>query len=74
MNGVLRWLRTPKGQLLVIFAIMLAIVAPSVGNAALVPSLLARTVRLIPDKHSRTESIISVSNSPSLKWPHGKKS
>ncbi|HLZ31306.1 MAG TPA: RnfABCDGE type electron transport complex subunit D [Chloroflexota bacterium] len=44
MNGVMRWLRTPKGQLLVIFAMMLAIVAPSSGGRALVPSLLAAVI------------------------------
>ena len=44
MNAVMRWLRTPKGQLLVIFAIMLAIVAPSAGGSALLPSFLAAIV------------------------------
>jgi Na+-translocating ferredoxin:NAD+ oxidoreductase RnfD subunit len=44
VKGVLRWARTPKGQLLIIFAIMLAIVAPSAGGAALVPNLLAALV------------------------------
>jgi len=43
VNGVLRWLRTPKGQLLGIFAIMLAIVAPA-GGPALLPNLLAALV------------------------------
>ncbi|MDQ6671122.1 MAG: RnfABCDGE type electron transport complex subunit D [Chloroflexota bacterium] len=40
----MRWLRTPKGQLLVIFAIMLAVVAPQAGGAAVLPNLLAAIV------------------------------
>jgi Na+-translocating ferredoxin:NAD+ oxidoreductase RnfD subunit len=44
MKDLLRWLRTPKGQLLVIFAVMLGIVAPSAGAGALVPNLLAALV------------------------------
>jgi H+/Na+-translocating ferredoxin:NAD+ oxidoreductase subunit D len=44
VNPAIRWLRTPKGQLIVIFAIMLAIVAPTAGGTALVPNLLAALV------------------------------
>ena len=40
----MRWVRAPKGQLLIIFAIMLAVVAPSAGGSALVPNLLAALV------------------------------
>jgi Na+-translocating ferredoxin:NAD+ oxidoreductase RnfD subunit len=40
----MHWVRTPKGQLLIIFAIMLAVVAPSAGGSALVPNLLAALV------------------------------
>src|SRR5579859_2141348 len=40
----MRWLRTPKAQLLVIFAIMLGVVAPSAGGAALLPNLVAALV------------------------------
>ncbi len=40
----MRWLRTPKGQLLVIFAVMLVIVVPPAGGAALLPNLFAAVV------------------------------
>jgi Na+-translocating ferredoxin:NAD+ oxidoreductase RnfD subunit len=43
-NDLSRLVRTPKAQLLIIFGIMLAIVAPSAGGAALVPNLLAAVV------------------------------
>jgi Na+-translocating ferredoxin:NAD+ oxidoreductase RnfD subunit len=38
------WLRTPKSQLLVIFAALLCISAPSAGGLALAPNLLAAVV------------------------------
>jgi enediyne biosynthesis protein E5 len=41
MNDLVRSLRTPKAQLLIIFGLLLAIVAPSAGGIALVPDLLA---------------------------------
>jgi Na+-translocating ferredoxin:NAD+ oxidoreductase RnfD subunit len=44
MTTLTRWVRAPKGQLLIIFAIMLAIVVPSAGGQALVPNLLAALV------------------------------
>jgi Na+-translocating ferredoxin:NAD+ oxidoreductase RnfD subunit len=40
----LRWLRTPKAQLLVIFAVVLAIVAAPAGGLAVLPNLLAAIV------------------------------
>jgi enediyne biosynthesis protein E5 len=39
--SILRFLRTPKGQILVILAILLGIAAPSAGGTALWPKLLA---------------------------------
>ncbi|MGI9148328.1 MAG: hypothetical protein ACR2IK_17535, partial [Chloroflexota bacterium] len=44
MNSLVRSVRTPKGQLLVIFAIMLAVVGPAAGGTALAPNLLAAVV------------------------------
>jgi hypothetical protein len=41
MNDLVRSLRTPKAQLLIIFGLLLAIVASSAGGIALVPDLLA---------------------------------
>jgi Na+-translocating ferredoxin:NAD+ oxidoreductase RnfD subunit len=41
MNDLVRSLRTPKAQLLIIFGLLLAIIAPSAGGIALVPDLLA---------------------------------
>jgi Na+-translocating ferredoxin:NAD+ oxidoreductase RnfD subunit len=44
VSSIVRFLRTAKGQMLAIFAILLVIAAPSAGATALVPNLLAALI------------------------------
>src|SRR3981081_1965192 len=41
MNQLMHFLRTPKGQLLVMFGVFLGIAAPSAGGLGLLPGLMA---------------------------------
>jgi Na+-translocating ferredoxin:NAD+ oxidoreductase RnfD subunit len=44
MNQLMHFLRTPKGQLLVIFALFLGIAAPAAGGLSLLPNLMAADI------------------------------